>query len=158
MWIVLLENFNLQWMWETRLLPLHFASTVITVFTICTGKCCSRSKNQTSLQDRCDDREQCPVTDWKNSFSSINFLEMSKTYQIDTKFFEFLQYTNKDELKIKQRSQFAMTVGMASLQWLCCNGFVVLVFTSLIYLCLQKSYHISTTSYTRKYWPVMKDF
>ena len=41
---------------------------------------------------------------------------MSKTYQIDTKFFEFLQYTNKDELKIKQRSQFAMTVGMASLQ------------------------------------------
>ena len=58
---------------------------------------------------------------------------MSKTYQVETRFFEFLQYTNKDELKIKQRSQFAM----ALLEWLRCNGFVA---TALLFWFLLLSF------------------
>ena len=97
---------------------------------------------------------------------------MRKTYQKETKLFEFLQDTNSKVLKIKKNNvslqwlHFAKT--RRSLQWLCSPYIAVYkcFINKDIYFCCRSSLSLmstkkatsfSMTGYTGKYWPVAKD-
>ena len=76
---------------------------------------------------------------------------MLKTYQRETKLFEFSLYTNREESNLRKND--------ITLQWLCFNGFVAMVFSSFVLLYFQTELSsFLTTGHTAKYRPVVKDF
>ena len=65
-------------------------------------------------------------------------------------------FVGKDLLRCFRCNSF---VAMVLLQWLRCNGFVAMVFASPIHQYLQmKLSSFLTTTFTKKYLPVVKDF
>ena len=85
-----------------------------------------------------------PGTDLKNSYYRSYCPDTLKTYQRETKLFEFSPDTNMGELKIKQRRHFAM----ALLQWFSLVPFIYVY---------KKLPFILTTRYIGKYRPIFKD-
>ena len=86
---------------------------------------------------------------------------MLKTYQRETKLFEFSRDANREGLKIRKKRHSICTVfvAIALLQWLHCNGFVAAVFISPVCLCLKTKFSVFLKAgYTGKYRLVVKDF
>ena len=81
-----------------------------------------------------------PGTDLKNSYYRSYCPDTLKTYQRETKLFEFSPDTNMGELKIKQRRHFAM----ALLQWFSLVPFIYVYKKTTIYLDNEVYRKIST--------------
>ena len=72
----------------------------MTVLLICAEKYCPGSKYLPSWQGRCDDRVQYFRHISKNSYYYCP--DILKTYQRETKLFEFSQDSNRATLKIRK--------------------------------------------------------
>ena len=83
-------------------------NAIITVFSICTGKYFPKSKYRY--------QGNIPDADGKNSYHSIYWLAVLKTFHRETKLFEFSRDTNREELKINKK---------VTLYQLRCNDFFV---------------------------------
>ena len=114
---------------------------IITVFSICSGKHCLRSKWEPTLRGQ---REMTAgfilATDWKKL---LYLLPDVKNLPKRTELFEFLRDTNREELKIRKR-HFAI----ALLQW----------FSFLAFAYVYKAAIFLDDGLFQKYQPVIKDF
>ena len=97
----------------------------------------------------------------KNNYYCIYCLDMLKTFQRETKLFEYSRNMNREEMSIRKNDvtlqwlRCNVSFSIALLQWFCWNGFDVMAFVSLVRLCLQtKSPSFLTTVFSRKYRPV----
>ena len=80
-----------------------------------------------SLHGQCDSQGQYIRYRLKNQLLYL-CLDMLKTYQRETKFFEFSRETNTEKLEKKKKNEKTTSLCngfmlMALLQWLLCNGF-----------------------------------
>ena len=119
--------------------------------SICTREYCPRSSTDQTCEFGPTTEGNISSTDLKDSYYCIYCLDMLKTYQRVTDFFEFSGKANTKELKIRKKTSLGK--GFIVI------GFVAMAFASHVCLCLKtKLLPFLTTGYLRKYRSAVEDF
>ena len=119
--------------------------------SICTREYCPRSSTDQTCEFGATTEGNIPSIDRKDSYCCIYCLNMLKTYQRVTDFFEFSGKANTKELKIRKKTSLGN--GFIII------GFVAMAFASHVCLCLKTRLSpFLTAGYLRKYRPAVKDF